>query len=384
MTNRTARRRGREETSENVFGTSPVARRRSEATCAAIEGGATRRVRAETRNAAANVLALAAAPGCRLGGRARFLAERALDALRADDDSSRERADARILGRRRLHARRGSAPGAENHRRRRVSARSSRRAARDASLGRARGGVGGDAGGGRGEGVRPPRRARRAARVDVSVRRIAGATRGRRRVHVRRRRRRRTTRTVGSRRTTRKTDRVRVNFGTRVWLENRRGKNISRDAARGATFYTHTRPRQPFANGHTLHPTPYTLHPRGGGLPRRLRRDGSNPRPTASVAACIITVPWDTVANTNRGGSDSTPASSIRFAPSPFARASTSTSLLPAPVTFRIARAASRAAARVDGSPRTTQNAGGGGARLEKLASGRYTRYSAVGGSGVG
>ena len=32
--------------------------------------------------------------GCRLGGRARFLAERALDALRADDDSSRERADA--------------------------------------------------------------------------------------------------------------------------------------------------------------------------------------------------------------------------------------------------------------------------------------------------
>ena len=65
-----------------------------EATCAAIEGGATRRVRAETRDAAANVLALAAAPGCRLGGRVRFLAERALDALRADDDSSRERADA--------------------------------------------------------------------------------------------------------------------------------------------------------------------------------------------------------------------------------------------------------------------------------------------------
>ena len=64
-----------------------------EATCAAIEGGATRRVRAETRDAAANVLALAAAPGCRLGGRVRFLAERALDALRADDDSSRERAD---------------------------------------------------------------------------------------------------------------------------------------------------------------------------------------------------------------------------------------------------------------------------------------------------
>ena len=64
-----------------------------EATCAAIEGGMTRRVRAETRDAAANVLALAAAPGCRLGGRARFLAERALDALRADD-SSRECADA--------------------------------------------------------------------------------------------------------------------------------------------------------------------------------------------------------------------------------------------------------------------------------------------------
>ena len=56
-----------------------------EATCAAIEGGATRHVQAETRDAAAKVLATAAAPGCRLGGRARFLAERALDALRAEE-----------------------------------------------------------------------------------------------------------------------------------------------------------------------------------------------------------------------------------------------------------------------------------------------------------
>ena len=251
--------------------------------------------------------------GCRLGGRARFppRPRSTLDRRRLRADGARQRARGGVVS-----ARRGSARARKNRRRRRVSARSSRRAARDASLGRARGGVG-RLGWWCGEGSVAA--AARRQRVDVSAsdRRCGARTASSARAVAADEGERRG-RWVG---TTRKTDRVRVNLvrasGWKIGVERTsRGRASNASASAGRYLLCAHAPTTAFRE--RTHATPYTLHTPAVVVsrvvyvatfesPRRVSRRVHHHRP------------WDTVA-TNRGGFDSTPASSIRFAPSPFAR----------------------------------------------------------------